>query len=95
MDERGEAGVLKRTPPVTLQPQCNLLVRDIEHEAVPACLGGGLGLLPWSPLAGGWLTGKYQRNSTPTGESRLGEDPERDMEAWGRARATSRSAPGP
>ena len=71
------------TPPVTLQPQYNLLVRDIEHEVVPACLDGGLGLLPWSPLAGGWLTGKYQRNTTPTGASRLGEDPERGMEAYG------------
>ena len=71
------------TAPVTLQPQYNLLVRDIEHEVVPACLDGGLGLLPWSPLAGGWLTGKYQRNTTPTGASRLGEDPERGMEAYG------------
>lgn len=71
------------TPPVTLQPQYNLLVRDIEHEVVPACLDGGLGMLPWSPLAGGWLTGKYQRDTTPTGESRLGEDPERGMEAYG------------
>jgi aryl-alcohol dehydrogenase-like predicted oxidoreductase len=71
------------TAPVTLQPQYNLLVRDIEHEVVPACLDAGLGLLPWSPLAGGWLTGKYQRDTTPTGASRLGEDPERGMEAWG------------
>jgi aryl-alcohol dehydrogenase-like predicted oxidoreductase len=71
------------TAPVTVQPQYNLLVRDIEHEVVPACVDGGLGLLPWSPLAGGWLTGKYQRDTTPTGESRLGEDPERGMEAWG------------
>ena len=53
------------TPPVTLQPQYNLLVRDIEHEVVPACLDAGLGLLPWSPLAGGWLTGKYQRDVAP------------------------------
>ena len=71
------------TPPVTLQPQYNLLVRDIEHEVVPACLDGGLGLLPWSPLGGGWLTGKYERDTTPTGASRLGEDPERGMEAYG------------
>jgi aryl-alcohol dehydrogenase-like predicted oxidoreductase len=69
--------------PVTLQPQYNLLVRDIEHEVVPACLDAGLGLLPWSPLAGGWLTGKYQRDQRPEGQSRLGEDPERGMEAWG------------
>jgi aryl-alcohol dehydrogenase-like predicted oxidoreductase len=77
--------------PVTLQPQYNLLVRDIEHEVVPACLDGGLGLLPWSPLAGGWLTGKYQRDTTPVGESRLGEDPERGMEAWGPRNAQERT----
>ena len=69
-------------PPVTLQPQYSLLVREIESEIVPACLDAGMGLLPWSPLAGGWLTGKYQRDSTPTGATRLGEDPERGMEAW-------------
>ena len=48
--------------PVTLQPQYNLLVREIEWEIVPACLDAGLGLLPWSPLGGGWLTGKYKRD---------------------------------
>ena len=68
--------------PVTLQPQYNLLVRDIEHEIVPACLDAGIGLLPWSPLAGGWLAGKYQRDVLPTGTSRLGENPERGMEAF-------------
>ncbi|MCX7521762.1 aldo/keto reductase [Microbacterium sp. STN6] len=69
-------------PPVTLQPQYNLLVRDIEHEVVPAALDANVGLLPWSPLAGGWLTGKYQRNVDPTGATRLGENPQRGMEAW-------------
>jgi aryl-alcohol dehydrogenase-like predicted oxidoreductase len=54
-------------PPVTLQPQYSLLVREIESEIVPACLDAGVGLLPWSPLAGGWLTGKYQRDSPPKG----------------------------
>jgi len=77
------AAAMGWTAPVTLQPQYNLLVRDIEHEVVPACLDAGLGLLPWSPLAGGWLTGKYQRDVTPTGQSRLGDDPTRGMEAWG------------
>jgi aryl-alcohol dehydrogenase-like predicted oxidoreductase len=77
------AAAMGWTSPVTLQPQYNLLVRDIEHEVVPACLDAGLGLLPWSPLAGGWLTGKYQRDVTPTGQSRLGDDPTRGMEAWG------------
>ena len=40
-------------PIVTLQPQYNLLVREIEWEIVPAALDAGLGLLPWSPLGGG------------------------------------------
>jgi aryl-alcohol dehydrogenase-like predicted oxidoreductase len=70
------------TPPVTLQPQYSLLVREIESEIVPASLDAGIGLLPWSPLAGGWLTGKYHRDTGPTGTTRLGEDPERGMEAW-------------
>jgi len=70
------------TPPVTLQPQYSLLVREIESEIVPAALDAGIGLLPWSPLAGGWLTGKYRRDSDPTGATRLGEDPQRGMEAW-------------
>ncbi len=68
--------------PVTLQPQYSLLVREIESEIVPACLDADMGLLPWSPLAGGWLTGKYARDSTPEGATRLGEDPDRGMEAW-------------
>ena len=68
--------------PVTLQPQYNLLVRDIEHEVVPASLDAGIGLLPWSPLAGGWLSGKYERDVPPTGTTRLGENPTRGMEAW-------------
>ena len=68
--------------PVTLQPQYNLLMRDIELEVVPACRDVGMGLLPWSPLGGGWLTGKYKRDQFPTGATRLGEDPKRGGEAW-------------
>ncbi len=70
--------------PVTLQPQYNLLVREIEWEIVPACESTGLGLLPWSPLGGGWLTGKYSREERPSGATRLGEDPERGVEAYDR-----------
>lgn len=77
--------------PVTLQPQYNLLVRDIEHEIVPACQDVGMGLLPWSPLAGGWLSGKYQRDVMPTGATRLGENPERGMEAWKGRNANERT----
>jgi aryl-alcohol dehydrogenase-like predicted oxidoreductase len=68
--------------PVTLQPQYNLLVREVEWEIVPAAAANGLGLLPWSPLGGGWLTGKYTRDTRPTGATRLGEDPERGVEAY-------------
>jgi aryl-alcohol dehydrogenase-like predicted oxidoreductase len=70
--------------PVTLQPQYNLLVREIEWEIIPACLDAGLGLLPWSPLGGGWLTGKYRRDERPAGATRLGEDPDRGVEAYAR-----------
>jgi aryl-alcohol dehydrogenase-like predicted oxidoreductase len=76
--------------PVTLQPQYSLLVREVEFEIVPAARDAGLGLLPWSPLGGGWLTGKYQRAQRPTGTTRLGDNPERGMEAWDR-RGTERT----
>ncbi|MUU73760.1 aldo/keto reductase [Pseudarthrobacter sp. GA104] len=69
-------------PPVTLQPQYSLLVREIESEIVPAALDAGVGLLPWSPLGGGWLSGKYKKDQAPQGATRLGENPERGMEAW-------------
>ena len=77
--------------PVTLQPQYNLLVREIEWEIVPACESTELGLLPWSPLGGGWLTGKYTQESRPTGATRLGEDPERGMEAYDRRSTKKRT----
>lgn len=72
------------SPIVSLQPQYNLLARDIELEILPVCLDNGLGLLPWSPLGGGWLTGKYAREERPRGETRLGEDPTRGVEAYDR-----------
>ena len=40
------------------------------------------GMLPWSPLGGGWLSGKYKRDQFPTGATRLGEDPKRGGEAF-------------
>jgi aryl-alcohol dehydrogenase-like predicted oxidoreductase len=78
-------------PPVTLQPQYNLLVREIELEIVPACLDAGIGLLPWSPLGGGWLAGKYKRDVAPTGATRLGENPNRGMESYGPRNAQERT----
>lgn len=47
---------------VCLQPLYNLLDRTIEWEVLPVCQNEGLGVIPWSPLRGGWLTGKYRRN---------------------------------
>jgi aryl-alcohol dehydrogenase-like predicted oxidoreductase len=73
---------LRAPEPVTLQPQYNLLARELEWELLPLCLDEGVGMLPWSPLGGGWLTGKYTRDSRPSGATRLGEDPERGVEAW-------------
>ena len=60
--------------PVTLQPQYSLLSREIEWEIVPAALHNGIGLLPWSPLAGGFLTGKYQRGGRPASGTRAGSE---------------------
>ena len=76
--------------PVTLQPQYSLLAREIEWEIMPAVLDAGMGLLPWSPLGGGWLSGKYRRDQRPTGDTRLGDDPNRGMEAYAR-RGTERT----
>ncbi|MGH9107034.1 MAG: aldo/keto reductase [Acidimicrobiales bacterium] len=77
--------------PITLQPQYNLLVRETEWEIVPACRAEGLGLLPWSPLGGGWLTGKYRRDEALPAATRLGDNPERGMEAYGRRNPQQRT----
>jgi aryl-alcohol dehydrogenase-like predicted oxidoreductase len=84
------ARALNVAGPVTLQPQYSLLAREIEWEIVPAVLDAGLGMLPWSPLGGGWLSGKYRRDQRPSGTTRLGEDPNRGMEAYDR-RGTDRT----
>jgi aryl-alcohol dehydrogenase-like predicted oxidoreductase len=44
---------------ISIQPEYSLLARDPEWEIIPAALDGGMGVLPWSPLGGGWLTGKH------------------------------------
>jgi len=51
-------------PFVCLQPLYNLLDRALEWELVPVCRNEGLGIIPWSPLRGGWLSGKYHRGMT-------------------------------
>jgi aryl-alcohol dehydrogenase-like predicted oxidoreductase len=77
---------------VTLQPQYSLLAREIEWELVPLCLVEGIGMLPWAPLGGGWLTGKYSRDKRPSGATRLGEDPDGARRP---GTGATRSAPGP
>jgi len=49
---------------VSLQPLYNLLDRTIEWEQLPVCSAEGVGVIPWSPLRGGWLSGKYRRGMT-------------------------------
>ncbi|MFN3866582.1 MAG: aldo/keto reductase, partial [Demequina sp.] len=80
-----------RFPLVSMQPQYNLLAREVEWEIVPASQAHGLGLLPWSPLGGGWLAGKYKKDVAPTGATRLGEDPNRGVEAYGKRSKDART----
>jgi aryl-alcohol dehydrogenase-like predicted oxidoreductase len=58
---------------VCCQPQYSLLVRDIEEEIVPVCELKGLGVVAWSPLGGGFLSGKYQPGETSRAGARSAE----------------------
>jgi aryl-alcohol dehydrogenase-like predicted oxidoreductase len=59
-------------PFACLQPLYNLLDRAIEWELLPVCRNEGLGVIPWSPLRGGWLSGKYRRDmSAPPADTRV------------------------
>ncbi len=62
---------------VALQMQYSLLVRDLEREHVPVCKQFGIGILPWSPLAAGFLSGKYSRNAPGPAGGRLDKWKER------------------
>jgi aryl-alcohol dehydrogenase-like predicted oxidoreductase len=48
-------------PFTCLQPLYNLLDREAEWDLIPVCQNEGIGIIPWSPLRGGWLAGKYRR----------------------------------
>jgi aryl-alcohol dehydrogenase-like predicted oxidoreductase len=56
---------------VSLQPRYNLLFRQIERELLPLALEEGLGVIPYNPLAGGLLTGKYKPGSAPEAGTRF------------------------
>ncbi len=59
-------------PFTCLQAQYNLLTRSMEWELTDVCLNEGLGVIPWSPLRGGWLSGKFHRGmAAPPAESRV------------------------
>jgi aryl-alcohol dehydrogenase-like predicted oxidoreductase len=63
---------------VTEQPPYHLLDRRIERELIPMARTYGLGIIPWSPLAGGFLTGKYNRDQKPPEGSRYDEHSARE-----------------
>ena len=62
---------------VTLQAQYSLVERGLEREHTPLCQKFELGILPWSPLAGGFLSGKFRRDQPPPAGSRLDKWKER------------------
>lgn len=63
------------TPFVSVQPRYNVLDRAIERELVPFCRQYGIGVIPYSPLAGGILTGKYKEGEAPPPDTRAGRNP--------------------
>ncbi|MBN1260355.1 MAG: aldo/keto reductase [Anaerolineae bacterium] len=67
-----------------LQPLYNLLDRTIEWELLPVCANEGVGVIPWSPLRGGWLSGKYHRGmENPPSGTRVEEAAKRGWsESW-------------
>jgi aryl-alcohol dehydrogenase-like predicted oxidoreductase len=69
---------------VSLQPLYNLLDRSIEWELLPVCENEGVGVIPWSPLRGGWLSGKYHRgmDGPPSGSRVEKAEEEGWSEAW-------------
>src|SRR5579884_396394 len=62
---------------VTEQPPYSLLVRGVEAEVLPVCEEYGLGVIPWSPLAGGWLTGRWRLGQAPPASTRAERLPSR------------------
>ncbi|MCF7700037.1 aldo/keto reductase [Loktanella sp. M215] len=66
----------RRVPgPIALQVEYSLVARDVEAEHFAAAREGGMGVMPWSPLAGGFLTGKYKRDNTATTGRLSGPNP--------------------
>lgn len=73
---------------VAAQYQYSLVMRDIESEVAGLCRSEGLGIVPWGPLGGGFLSGKYRSDARPTAaDGRIGGTPDAWEESWAR-RAT-------
>lgn len=68
----GIAALKNYEPLVSAQHLYNLVRRDIEREVLPACADQGLGMICWSPLAAGMLTGKYRNQDKPDENTRIG-----------------------
>lgn len=67
----GRAEFLRVVKPVCVQPRYSLLFREIERELLPLCADDGLGVIPYNPLAGGLLSGKYAVGSAPQAGTRF------------------------
>jgi len=61
----------------TEQPPYSMLVRGVENDVLPTCLRHGIAVIPWSPLAGGWLSGSYRAGAEPPASSRATRLPHR------------------
>ena len=61
---------------ISVQPKYNLLDRHIEEELVPCCQAYGVSVIPWFPLAAGFLTGKYKRGEAPPDGTRFSSNPD-------------------
>ncbi|WP_438318445.1 aldo/keto reductase [Candidatus Caldatribacterium sp. SIUC1] len=75
--------------PISAQMQYSLVERNIEYEVIPACYDGGLSIMAWGPLGGGFLSGKYTPH-TPPKEGRIAQAKKDWEEAWER-RATEKN----
>ena len=67
----------QRERPVTEQPPYSILAREVERDVLPTAQKHGIGVLPWSPLAGGWLSGRYRRGEEAPRSSRIERQPAR------------------
>ncbi|MGW5202796.1 aldo/keto reductase [Streptomyces spiralis] len=96
--DRGRAGrrgpVDRRAPapaaPVTEQPPYSILARAAERAVLPIAEQYGLGVLPWSPLAGGWLSGRYRKGDPTHAESSVRLTISRVSWSFSAAQSTSR-----